>query len=286
MIRRLVAKFWFRAMALWDTLRDMRQPSAQLWEPAEGLPSPPVPLAAAPDAMLLPATDNASGTVVPISPYWQAVLDDTPYVFMPLANGPTDVSGHGYNGTATNVTWNPDPAVAIPSGFIGVAQVTGNGYVTLPSTVNPSGWTQLSVEVWVAYNGTTTQNPRWVANGHTDTDGHGFEVFTADTVDNPTWAAAGTALATDTGSAVSTGMHQLIGTFDGTTNILYLDGVAVASALAQNTTVQGSAHPIAIGYNPSYSGDYVNGWIAAFSMYSGTLSPARASAHYHAAFEA
>ncbi len=285
MIKRLVAKFMFRAMTIWDALGDFRAPSAQLWVPQEGLPSPPFPLAPGPDVVQLRATDSASGTVKAEAPYWQAVLADNPVVFMPLANGPIDVSGHGYDGTATNVTWNPSPAAALPSGFIGAAQVTGNGYVELPTAVNPGGWTALSVEIWGAYNGATTENPRWAANGHTDETGHGFEAFTALNENNPTWAAAGTALATSTGSATASGWHQMVGTFDGATNILYLDGVAVASAAAGSTSIAATSHPVAIGYNPSYGSDFVNGWLAGFSMYSGVLSAARVAAHYSAAFE-
>ena len=68
MIKRLVAKFMFRAMTIWDALRTFRGSSATLWVPQEGLASPPFPIADGPDVVAFTATDSASGTVKAATP--------------------------------------------------------------------------------------------------------------------------------------------------------------------------------------------------------------------------
>ncbi len=214
--------------------------------------------------------------------YASVVLADAPVAYYPLATNGDDASGNGYNATPTNVTWETAATAGTgwPAAFAGAAGLNGSSsFLSMPSGVNPSGWTALSVEAWVEFTGSTGGNPRWVANGHTDSDGHGFELFTSGGESNPEFVTAGTGGAGDSTTATTTGWHFLAGTYDGTTQILYLDGVAVASAAAGGTAVQAAAHPPAIGYNPSYSGDYVPGLEAQVAIYHGVLTPTQIAAH-------
>ena len=85
-------------------------------------------------------------------------------------------------------------------------------------------------------------------------------------------------------SAVSNGVwHQVVLTWNGTTLILYIDGVALAPQTATRDTVM-DAHGFGIGavVNPddTNSGGFFNGSIDDVSLYTSVLSPATVITHY------
>ena len=290
MIKRLVAKFMFRAMALWDALRDFRGSSATLWVPQEGLPSPPFPIADGPDIVKLLATDSGSGTVKAETPYWKAVLADNPLVFLPLSNGAVDVSGNGYDGTATNVVWNPSPSVAIPSGFIGAAQVTGNGYIELPTTLSVSG--SFTVEVWASAASTTSVSA--ITGSRTGNTGDTFDLkfngagssgLHSDIGNGTAWL---TTSANSSFNYAANTIYYLIEevTPSGWTQFINNAQSATGTYTAGTPVLCNASNPLYVGSDGPGSDDPdANGLLMMYAVYSGSLSAASRSAHYSAAFE-
>ena len=88
-------------------------------------------------------------------------------------------------------------------------------------------------------------------------------------------------LQTPAGVIVAGGTYHVVGTFDGSTQRLYVNGVQVASAALSGTATV-TTNPIAIG---SWDGtqEYFNGTLDEPAVYGTTLSAAQVRAHYDAA---
>ena len=285
MIRRVVARFWFRAMALWDALRDFRGSSATLWVPQEGLPSPPFPISDGPDVVKLLATDSGSGTVKPATAYWKAVVADSPVAYYPLGANANDASGNGYNATAqSGVTFG----VAAPAGFGWDVMASGaatSGAVVLPDAVDFTGWTGATWEAWVARRAMATvhnQIQAWYTSDYPPSDNSGVAV--QDGFANGGSAPSNLNMAVGGGTgysqsspqwATGSGLHHVAVTIDSAALTWYTDGQVVATAGGLASLAMGPA-PLQIkqGGQPAL--------FAQQAMYSGALSSARVAAHFQA----
>jgi hypothetical protein len=87
-------------------------------------------------------------------------------------------------------------------------------------------------------------------------------------------------LQTPSGVIVAGGTYHVVGTFDGTTQRLYVNGTQVASAALSGTATV-TSNPIVIG---SWDGtqEFFNGTIDEPAVYGATLSAAQVRAHYDA----
>ena len=270
MIKRLVAKFMFRAMTIWDALRTFRGSSATLWVPQEGLASPPFPIADGPDVVAFSATDSITTSVVSATTFQLAVRAKSPSSFWELndTNGINayDQTGGGNTGTLVGgVTANasgPFPG----STAMTFAAATSGQITTTASVSNPT-----TVTVMAAFSTTGSAGPLvGLINPQTGS---------ATNYDRNLWID-GTALAfsvynggtvTVTSSAtVNDGTwHLAIGTIGVSGMTLFLDGVSVATnanTSAQNYTgwwrMGGNAD--GAGGNQFYTGKeaYVATWDA------------------------
>lgn len=285
MIKRLVAKFMFRAMTIWDALRDMRRPSAQLWVPQEGLATPPVPLADGPDVVRLVATDSAGGTVKAVTPYWKVVHADNPKVWYWLGANADDASGNDYNATAqTGVTFG----VSAPTGFGWAAMASGaatSGAVVLPTTVDFTGWTGATWEGWIARRDMATvhtQIQAWQTTDYPPSTNSGVVVQDgfANGGGNPSnlnmAVGGGTGYSQSSPQwATGSGLHHVVVTVDSTALTWYTNAQAVTSAGGLASLAMG---PAPLTLNDGGQPDL----FAQFAMYSGALSAARISAHFQA----
>ncbi len=132
-------------------------------------------------------------------------------------------------------------------------------------------------------------NPRFVANGHTDVGGNrrgaykGFQLTVANgggighfDVGNGT--AKGSAFWW--GNILPSRWYYYAGTYNASTGAMraYINGVLIGNG--SFTGLVWSNLPVAIGYDPAYNGDFVNGSMANVQIYNAALSKADIRAIY------
>lgn len=144
------------------------------------------------------------------------------------------------------------------------------GIALLPSAF-PFGTGAWTIEVWLTGTGSGTQ----VAFGIGPSAGAGVWIGTSGTAFSLSISGAGI-----TGGTVSSSTaHHVVGTFDGTTSRLYVDGSLVSSNGSVTATIQNTA-PATVGNVPGAWGNYpYNGKIEKLALYAGALSATRVAAH-------
>ena len=227
-------------------------------------------------------TWRSVGTYYPPADYASTVLADSPAVYLRLAeaNGTSaaDASGHGLTGVVSgDVTLGAAgaPTTSADSAY----QFNGaNGMVTVPDSAGQRG-AQVSLEAWVKPDPTLgnsyyaiavkSSTPSW-------TDGYGLgEYGTPGQIDffiNLYYANYVTA-------AIPLGQwSQIIGTYDGSTIRLYVNGV-LASSKAYAAAIVQSTQPLSIGDQGG-----VHPWkgsIGEVSVYSSALTAIQIQQHYN-----
>jgi hypothetical protein len=181
-----------------------------------------------------------------------------------------DASGHGNDGTITDpeaLNVQPGPNTVCPGD--GALQLDGTStQVTAPYGVS-DGTTGEAITVvsWMKVSETPAGNPRIIANDHTDDTNKGFQLIIQSDGNGVTSGffdlatSGGTASAQWTQSLTVGDWYQYVGTYDGTTVTAYLNGQPVASAQTSGPIIAGD-HPVSIGYDPAYEGDYFPGFLA------------------------
>lgn len=192
-----------------------------------------------------------------------------------------DSSGNAHSGTPTSVTFGNTSEAVSGNTSASFASASSSHILT---SYNPALGTALTVEGWVNLNGLTqpTAFGRIIANSFSDFDSKGFELYHNGT-SGQFWIGNGTTNAGVIGGTVpATGWTHLAGTYDGSTIKLYVNGVLAGSTSFSGSVPAGSATGIGIGYNPAYSGDFINGLIAECAVYGTALSATQIAAHYTA----
>ena len=241
--------------------------------------------------------DTGSGTVTlnMDDPFWQgenaiagyraAIGADTPQAWWQLndaagASVATDSTANLRNGTPTAVTFG-NTTCSVP----GLTSAAFNGSTSkITTTYNPSG-AAFSVEAWVNLNNLTQgSSPDIIANSVTSSANTGF-VLQITGSQAQFYVGNGTTNAnvlTSTGAIPATGWVYLVGTYDGTTVRLYVNGVQSGTGSALAGSMAAGATNIGIGFNPSANTDFFAGLIDQVAVYTSTLSQARITAHYQA----
>jgi uncharacterized delta-60 repeat protein len=179
-----------------------------------------------------------------------------------LTSGPLWVSGH--SGSAVS--------------FDGV-----DDYVSVPhdASLNP---TQITVSAWIKATNWKTEIWRGavVGNDHkVDEDTLGYNLRTGDNgklsfvvATASWWKEASTA------SLMSTGQwHHVVGTYDGTTVKVYIDGVERGSAAGGGDLVA-SCYPLNIGRSPYYTDRLFDGVIDEVAIFDRALTPSEVQSIY------
>lgn len=188
-----------------------------------------------------------------------------------------DTSGYGNNGTRTNInTWNTDTARYLSSmTFNG-----SNGYIYLPKdSARPKD--AITISVWAYMSDWSTYNGRLCSC----TEGGGWNFAPSLSKMN---LAMGTGSSSNTYKSINStktlaqlgsGWHHFVGTYDGLSVKIYIDGVLEGTNSAYTTTT-----PIfyannytfigaeAGGNTTSPAGNYFNGRISDFRIYATALS--------------
>jgi hypothetical protein len=162
-----------------------------------------------------------------------------------------------------------DPATSV--GFNGTTQ-----YVQAPSdpSVNP---TRFSVEVW-AYPTGGAGTYRGVMSSRQYPQG--WNLYLGDDSSWEFWVNSGSGMtAVFGGTGTLNAWHHIVGTYDGATARLYVNGVAAGSGTAAAYQAQ-TGNPITIGQSEPDTNLYFPGRLQEAAVYGTTLTAAQIQSHY------
>jgi hypothetical protein len=181
-----------------------------------------------------------------------------------------DVSWRGNHGTLTNM----DPATDwVTSRYGGALDFDGsNDYASVPQTSSLAFTTSMSIECLVKLD--TTSGAQCIVDSR-HTDNSGFYLFCYSHVAPISFvfgmSTGGTADNLTTTPVVSGVWYHLIGTWDGATSRVYLDGVLEGS-MSKTGTMTVSTAPLRIGYR--HTNNYpLNGQVSLARLWDRPLSP-------------
>jgi hypothetical protein len=242
-----------------------------------------------------------ASTITLSSAYQTLILGDGPSGYWTLGDTTygtvVDHTGHGFTGALNGtVSLNQPSLIANATDGSMTFTSTGStpGYVAVNNTIT-NGFTAFSVEIWTKFTTLpTATNPRLIANSHSDFDNTpGFELAIAG--NTASWPASttvnGIGFSLGTGSAhanlvsanaiTTNAIYHLIGTWDGTTMRLYVNGFVLATTTAfAGPTLGTSTHNINIARDPNYAGDNAGCTLDEVAVYNYALTGTQVLAHY------
>jgi hypothetical protein len=226
--------------------------------------------------------------------YAREVLADDPVIYFRLDEPATaasfaDTAGSGLVGTpsggvspgATGLlgSWPGAAAAFAPAGGVAAAIRLGPDPRLEPASA-------VSVELWYR-TGSATPSTQFslVSYGTDNVNEEPYVLYVSDGyaafyIGSPGGGGSKSALASFTIPAQTT--HHFVGTYDGTTIVLYVDGAVVASAPATGP-ITGYDGVNGLSFGSEFTGKYrTTGTIDEVSVYTKALSPLRVGAHYEA----
>ena len=249
-------------------------------------PTPTSTATSVPGAATSTPTPTATATATPTptqgatgSAYRAAVMADTPLAYWRLGEATGTVAADQLatrNGTYANgpalgqpgALFN-DPATSV--GFNGTTQ-----YVQAPSDAALNLAT-FSVEVWAKPTGGAGTYHGVIASRLYP---QGWVVYLAADGTWEFWINSGTGMSSVSGSAATLNSWQhLVGTYDGTTAKLYVNGVAVGSAAIAGYQAQ-SGNPLNIGQSEVGDNFYFPGQLEEAAVYGAALGATQVQHHY------
>ncbi len=207
----------------------------------------------------------------PVSAYGKAVDADSPLAYYPLGDRSSSLVAYDYSGHCRNGVYDAESASTT-----GIIPSDPNTNALNPSAtdfgVERSGWTGMpgatspwTIEVW--YEST-------VSASYSSSEGPGLSNFYLN-VSNTTvslYTDAST-LSTTVGAINNGAAHQLVGTYNGSTLTLYVDG-----QFAQSESATLSSSNVGLSINSRASTAYED-----FALYGSALPLSHIQAHYTAA---
>jgi len=155
-------------------------------------------------------------------------------------------------------------------------------HIDIPGFNNIINYSAISVQAWYELQ-TFTNNPRFLANSHTDSDNKGFQLYIGNSGSQLLFQVGNGTTNTNSqfnGSGMLNNWIHLIGVYDGTNVFLYVNGtVQPSSGLTGNIGL--SANDLWVSGNPAYSGDYMQGQIDEVGIWNRALTQAEVTALYN-----
>lgn len=220
--------------------------------------------------------------------YAQVIKGDTPASYWRLGELKTGSSAADAVGTVTG-TYNGGSILGVPGAVQGdndtCVYFNGTGYVSMGNTYIMSGTAAFSIEAWVQLQAFGSNLVAFIAgnfyNNGSD-QGWGLAIQNNGLIEffrilNGTYQGPSTAVNT---MPLGQWVH-LVGTYDGATAILYMNGQSVGSAAStQSVATAGNGFRVASNNGGS---NMWNGMIDEVAVYNHALTPAQVLAHYNAA---
>jgi hypothetical protein len=211
--------------------------------------------------------------------YSSTVLADNPKRYYQLNDAGTaaDVSGNNHPGTYNDGSWAVSGNTLVTQLGAATTFNGSNTAVSMPGDWLPTGNSSWSMEAWIQISGAPggTNYPIFMAMG---TSTGNQVAYLQVTPSGQVRMGDNDVGLTPSGVLTFNMPHHVVGTYDGTTARLYLDGQLVASDAHSFNIVLGSA---AIGRSV-VNNYYFTGILDEPAFYSTTLSSAQISAHYTA----
>jgi len=242
-----------------------------------------------------PAADGGSdSSPSPTSDYRSVVLDDKPVVYLRLGETATTVAkneaalGALFDGTYPSAGIELGVPGALRNSSDPAIRLQGSRFIRMPASdrVDFEGTRSFSVEAWVR------PAPQTVEYGYLfdhevfspKRAGWGLIVGRA-AVYFERWANGVNLGTVATSGPLTPGQwHHLVGTYDGSVEYLYVDGVAVGRTESPNAIPQGAVGDWAIGgQNCLCTVTNFIGDADEVAVYDGALTEARVRAHHDAA---
>lgn len=225
----------------------------------------------------------AAGTSV----YALTVMQDAPTAYYRLgeASGTTanDASGNANTGTYNSSGVTLGQAGALFSDSNTAALFNGStGYVTLPTATNGNGASALTIELWAKLSTTSLGSFTNIISAGLSATHTGYQIYWSGTTNLTMTAGNGTANGTavySTNAVAGTWWH-IVGVYDGSSVLLYVNGTQVGTTSALSGTISASANPI-VAATTGHSSKFP-GTIDEVAVYPTALSSARIQAHYNA----
>lgn len=218
--------------------------------------------------------------------YLSQVLADTPqwYFRMGISSGTTlsDISGRGYSATLNGGFTLAQPGALAVSTDTAISFNGSTGYASLSNLILPCV-TSFTFECWVKFNAVSNY-PILIGQDDAQHNLKGFNFGLFSTVEQGFYcnvAVNGVWKQATNNAALSAGTwYHLVAVFNGTSILLYKNGVQVGS-IAASGSMTPSSNPIYLASCPTPT-DYLNGTLDECAGYGYALSAARILAHYNA----
>jgi hypothetical protein len=228
------------------------------------------------------ASATTQTTPPPTVTYREAVLADSPTSYWRLgeASGTKAADERGLNpGTYRNgALLNQASLIPSDSANRSVRFDGTNDYVGIPSSSSLSPAARVSVEAWIKPNALPSAGN--FASVASKPESYSLQFNGARLEFTIMQAKVRQRLQAPVGAVVAGQAYHVVGTYDGTTQRLYLNGVEVAKA-SLTGAITTNTNTLAIG-SWSEGTEAFNGTIDDVSVYTSALSAARVSAHYAA----
>jgi hypothetical protein len=252
------------------------------FDPDGSGPAPPLPAAQALEVwnepnqefFLSPAYEGYAKTVLGTSgllSYWR----------LGESSGSTAVDSSGSNdGTYQGGSTLGEPGALTGNSSTSVKLDGASGYVHVPDAASLDVTGPLTLEAWVKFRpgGTARTSQAVVAKGDGAYRLHRY--LNSNRIAFGTSGLSNVDLPSNSTSVFDGNWHHLVGTWDGSTKSLYVDGqldaqVAATGALSSNS------HALGIGENSQATGRFWDGWIDEPAVYNQALSATTIQRHYN-----
>ena len=178
-----------------------------------------------------------------------------------------DTSGSGYNGTITGATWTTGKINGALN-FNGSSSYVVTPAVSLSTTFSVSAWVNPAVATQTGY--ARIVETQYNTGLYLGTNAKGTKYkFIVNSGRGSAGGCGGVSFGCAEGGAVTSGWHLVTATYDGTTAVLYVDGVRVASDTFTSPGTTGLALYVGRYFQGGYSW---NGYVDDVRLYNRALT--------------